>query len=184
MKLNRSMIVTLAVLIAAAALYRIMPNRPFGFAPQIAMALFGGAVVKDRKWAFALPIFSMFVSDALYEVLFQTGFTTIHGFYSGQWINYLEFASVTIIGFFMKKISVKTVLTFGILAPTWFFLISNFTVWASATEVTYSKDIVGLLSCYAAGLPFYLNSIYATCVFGAVFFGAWVYLTKNNLTKA
>ncbi|MFT4023021.1 MAG: hypothetical protein QM664_04450, partial [Flavihumibacter sp.] len=68
MKNNRSFLVSLVLLIIVAALYRIIPNRPWGFAPQIAMALFGGAVIKDRKWSFALPVFSMFLSDCLYEL--------------------------------------------------------------------------------------------------------------------
>jgi hypothetical protein len=59
MKLNKTAIWYLIILIIAAAVYRVIPNRPFGFAPHIAMALFGGAVIKDRKWAFALPLFSI-----------------------------------------------------------------------------------------------------------------------------
>ena len=69
MKNKKSILLTLLVLIVVAALYRVVPGRPFGFAPQIAMALFAGAVIKDRKFAFALPLFSMILSDVIYELL-------------------------------------------------------------------------------------------------------------------
>ena len=40
-------------MIAITSVYRILPNRPYGFAPQIALALFGGAFfVQNKKWAF------------------------------------------------------------------------------------------------------------------------------------
>ena len=70
MKINRQIIFSFILLIIIASLYRIMPGRPYGFAPQIAMAIFGGAIIKDKKFAFLLPILAMFVSDALYQLLY------------------------------------------------------------------------------------------------------------------
>ena len=178
MKLNKTAIWYLIILIIAAAIYRVIPNRPFGFAPHIAMALFGGAVIKDRKWAFALPLFSMFVSDALYEILYQNGLSTIKGFYSGQLLNYLVFGSVVIVGFFMKRINIVNVFVYSLIAPTWFFLLSNFTVWLGAT--TIPQTWAGLIETYALGVPFYRWSIVATVLFSAVFFGAYYLLNRKR----
>jgi len=89
MKITRSVIVALVLLILVSALYRIVPNRPDGFAPQYAMAIFGGALfIKNKKWAFALPLLSIFLSDALYQLLYNAGLSTRRGFYSCQWQNY------------------------------------------------------------------------------------------------
>ena len=74
MKSSKSLIVTMIVLIVLAALYRVIPNRPLGFAPQIAIALFAGSMITDKKWAFALPVFSMFLSDLIYQGLFAAHF--------------------------------------------------------------------------------------------------------------
>ncbi|HZG23917.1 MAG TPA: DUF6580 family putative transport protein, partial [Chitinophagaceae bacterium] len=63
MKLNKSIVWSLVLLIVVGSIYRVIPNRPWGFTPQLAMALFAGAMIKDKKWAFALPLFSMFLSD-------------------------------------------------------------------------------------------------------------------------
>lgn len=180
MKLNKSFIWYLLILIVSAALYRILPGRPYGFAPQIAMALFGGAVIKDRKWAFALPLFSMFVSDGLYEILYQNGLSSIKGFYSGQWLNYLVFASVVVIGFFMKHITIRNIVLYSLLAPTWFFLLSNFTVWAGGDGSVIPHTGAGLVSTYVLGVPFYQMSILATLLFSGVFFGAWYLVNRKK----
>src|SRR5687767_8027851 len=104
MKWNKSILFSFALLIITAALYRAWDGRPFGFAPQIAMAIFGGAVIKDKRLVFVLPLLSMLLSDVLYQVLYLNGLTEIKGFYEGQWVNYLLFGGLTLFGFLMKKI--------------------------------------------------------------------------------
>lgn len=121
----------LLLLIVVAALYRAIPNRPFGFAPQWAMALFAGAVVGDKKWAFALPVFSMFLSDLLYQLLYMRGLTVISGFYDGQITNYLLFAAMVVFGFFIKRITVWNVAGWSLVECSAFFILSNFFVWLS-----------------------------------------------------
>ena len=106
---SKNILITLALMIIVAALYRVIPDRPMGFAPHWAMALFAGAVIRDKKLAFAFPIFSMFISDVIYHLLFINGLTSISGFYEGQFTNYLLFAGMTIIGFLMNKIKFKWV---------------------------------------------------------------------------
>lgn len=179
MKNNRSLLISLVLLILVAALYRIIPNRPWGFAPQIAMALFGGAVIKDRKWAFALPIFSMFLSDCLYELLYRGGISTIQGFYEGQFTNYLLFAGITLIGFMIKKVNLLQVGIASLAAPLVYFVASNGVVWLEGGGLQRPKTFAGLLQTYADGLPFLQGSILSTIVFSAVLFGGY-YLLRNN----
>jgi hypothetical protein len=182
MKLNKNLLVSLLLLTVVAALYRIVP-RPVNFAPQIAMALFAGAVIKDRVWAFAVPILSMLISDLLYQVLYLNGVTDIPGFYEGQWQNYILFAGMTTIGFFIKKIKVLNVLVASITAPTVFFIFSNFVVWAGwqgTRGLNRPKTFEGLLLCYNDALPFYLNSVYACIFFSALFFGTYVLVRKRK----
>src|SRR3954451_11003039 len=102
MKITKRIVVALVLLTTVCALYRVIPGRPWGFAPQIAMAIFGGAVIKDKKWAFALPVFSMFLSDLLYQGLYSAHISEIYGFYPGQWLNYCLFALMVVVGFFIK----------------------------------------------------------------------------------
>ena len=85
-------------MVLASAIYRVFPNRPMGFAPQMAIAVFAGSLfVNNKKLAFLLPLLSMFISDGLYQVLYMNGLTDISGFYGGQWKNYLLIIGLTFI---------------------------------------------------------------------------------------
>lgn len=182
MKSSKSLLLAFVLLVVVAALYRIIPSRPFGFAPQIAMALFGGAIIKDKKWAFALPIFSMFLSDLLYHGLYTAGMTITPGFYNGQLTNYFLFALMTVIGFFIRKVNVIQVGLASLVAPTVYFLLSNFAVWVFGGGWGHPKTLDGLLLTYKDGIPFYQGGLYATVVFSIVLFGGY-YLLKGKETK-
>ena len=184
MKHNRSVLLSFLLLILVASLYRVIPGRPYGFAPQFAMAIFGGAIfIKDKKWAFALPLVSLFISDALYEVLYHAGLTAMPGFYAGQWENYLLFALITTIGFLVKKINIVNVLLASLASPTAYFLLSNFIVWFGGGGLQRPKTLPGLLQCYNDALPFYPNSLYATVFFSFVLFGGYYLLKTKDVFK-
>jgi hypothetical protein len=182
MKINRQLLFSFILLIVIASLYRIMPGRPYGFAPQIAMAIFGGAIIKDKRFAFLLPILAMFVSDALYQLLYINGVGNIPGFYDGQVLNYILFAGLTVFGFFIKNFNVKRIAIASVAAPSAYFLVSNFLVWASSSPLAglgRPKTFAGLMMCYGDGLPFYLWSLAATFIFSAIFFGSYYVVTKE-----
>jgi hypothetical protein len=184
MKLNKTFIWALVALVVLAAAYRLIPGRPLGFAPQIAIALFGGAIIKDKKWAFVLPLLSLFLSDLVFEIIYQSGATQTPGFYSGQWFNYLLMAGITLMGFAIKKIRLANVLGFSLLAPTAYFLVSNFGVWLGNGGYGRPKTFGGLMQCYADGLPFYQGSLSATVIFAALLFGGYVWLTRKAGNKS
>ncbi len=183
MKFNKSAIIAFVLLVVIGSLYRVMP-RPFGFAPQIAMTIFAGLMIKDRKWAFAFPVISMFISDCIYQVLYLNGSTAIKGFYGGMWENYLLIAALTIIPMIMKNASFKNIAVLSFVSPTVYFLLSNFMVWMGNGGYGHPKTFSGLLLTYVDGLPFYGNSILATIVFGAVLFGGYYLLKKAFLKPA
>ncbi|MFL9484641.1 DUF6580 family putative transport protein [Chitinophagaceae bacterium LWZ2-11] len=181
---NKNIVVLLIALVVLASLYRIMPNRPYGFAPQIAIALFSGALfVKNKKWAFALPLLSMFLSDCLYQLLYVSGLSEIRGFYEGQWENYLLFAGVAFIGFAVKMNKVPSILVGALAAPTAYFLASNFLVWVTGGGYVRSKTFSGLLQSYSDGLPFYKNSVIASLVFSTILFGGYYLVKKYSVKK-
>jgi hypothetical protein len=179
MKNSKQLAISFIILIIVASLYRIMPGRPYGFAPMIAMAIFGGAVIKDKKFAFLFPLLAMFISDGLYQLLYINGVGNITGFYDGQLTNYILFGGLTVFGFFIKNFNVKKIAIASFVAPTVYFLISNFLVWASASPLAgfaRPKTFSGLLMCYSDGLPFYPWSVAATFIFSALFFGSYYFM--------
>lgn len=179
MKLTKQVVISFILLVVIASLYRIMPGRPFGFAPQIAMCIFGGAIIKDKRFAFLLPLLSMFISDALYEVLYRNGVGSIPGFYSGQITNYILFGSMTVFGFIITKLNFSRIFIAALSAPTAYFLLSNFLVWIGGGGLQRPKTFSGLIQCYNDALPFYAWSIAATLIFSAIFFGSY-YLYFNR----
>jgi hypothetical protein len=182
MKINSSLIVSFILLVVIASLYRIMPERPLGFAPQIAMAVFAGSIIKEKKYAFLLPLFSMLISDLIYEMLFAFKLSTIQGFYNGQWINYLLFCALTVIGFAVKPNKWIQIAGGSIAGVLFYFLASNFTVWIGGglglNNLPYAKTWDGLMQCYIAGTPFLKGSFYATFLFSGVFFGGYQLISK------
>jgi len=187
MKIDKSIAGSFVLLVLMASLYRIMPGRPLGFAPQIAMALFSGSVIADKKFSFLMPLASMLLSDIIYEVLFQFKLSSIPGFYEGQWVNYLLFVAITVIGFGINKNKWVQILTGSIAGVLMFFIASNFMVWIGGglglDNLPYPKTINGLYSCMIAGLPFLKGSLYATMFFSGIFFGAYYLLNKYVSAK-
>jgi hypothetical protein len=191
MKLNKSLLLAFGLLLLSASLYRAWPGRPYGFAPQMAMALFAGAVIKDKKWAFILPLLSMLISDVLYQLLYINGLTEIKGFYTGQWTNYLVIAGITLFGFLLKKISVLKVAAFSLSGSILFFLASNFTVWLGGGGLSRPKTFDGLMLCYYDGLAFlrdyglikgfYGNLFIGDLFFCTILFGSYYIIRKTIL---
>ena len=188
MKLTKSLLVSFGLLVLVSALYRIIPNRPAGFAPQMAMALFGGAMIKDKRWAILLPLLSLFISDVIYQILYMAGATDRMGFYAYQLPIYLCFIVVSIFGFLLKKISIARVGIFSILGSVIFFLLSNFSVWISGWGFARPKTFEGLMLCYNDALLYYRdaglirgfegNLILGDLIFTTIIFGGYYLLNK------
>jgi hypothetical protein len=179
MKSSHKIIWSFLLLVVIAALYRVIPGRPYGFAPQWAMAVFAGAVIKDKKWAFIIPVLSMFISDLFYQVLYIGGFSSMQGFYEGQWQNYILFTLLVFVGFAVKKLNVLQIGAASLAAPSLYFIFSNFLVWVSngtTRGLDRPKTFNGLMLCYSDGIPFYLTSLLATLVFSAILFGTYAFI--------
>ncbi|MBC7888039.1 MAG: hypothetical protein H7Z13_09115 [Ferruginibacter sp.] len=187
MKIDKSIIGSFVLLVIIASLYRIMPGRPLGFAPQIAMALFSGSIIKDKKFSFLLPILSMLVSDIIYEVLFRFNITSVMGFYEGQLLNYVLFGALTVIGFWIKKENLLHIAGGSIAGASFYFILSNFIVWIGGglgiDNLPYARSWDGLMKCYSEGIPFYLGSLVATVFFSGVLFGGYFLLNKYAIRK-
>ena len=180
MNRNRSILLSFVLLIIIASLYRVWEGRPFGFAPQIAMAIFGGSMISDKRWAFVLPLLSMFLSDMLYQALYLNGYTPISGFYPGQLINYILFAGLTVFGFLLKKATVLRVAAFSISGSLLFFLASNFFVWFGGGGFARPKTFEGLVQVYTDALAFYreyglIEGFAGNLFLGDLFFSALLF---------
>ena len=184
---NFTRVILVAVaMILVSALYRIIPGRPYGFAPQIAMALFCGAVIPNRKLSFLVPLGSMFVSDLLFELVYRLGWSGVQGFYQGQWVNYLLFGGLTCLGWAIRPKKIVPIALGSLAGPVLYFLASNFATWIGGGGYQRPKTWDGLLQCMNDGLPFFRGSLEATLLFGTLFFGsfAWIQTWKTPTLRS
>ena len=175
---RRSILWVSIVLVVFAALTRILLY-PNNFSPIIALALFSGACLPDKRYSFALPLMAMFVSDILFEVL-----NIAPGFWgSGQVVNYLILLVVTLFGTSIKKISFLPVATATLTSSFIFFLLSNSSVWIFDHSY-YTPSFSGWLDCIIAGIPFLKNGIFADLFYAAIFFGSYYFIFEKQNQRA
>ncbi len=148
----------LGMIVVAAAL-RIAPH-PWNFTPVGAMALFSGALIRDRRIAFLFPLLTLFAGD------------TFIGFHKLMPIVYASFLLSVLIGRFLQsRRTLPRISAATLVGSVQFFLITNFAVWWLLNS--YPKTAAGLAACYLAGLPFFWNTLAGDAVYTALFFGAF-----------
>ncbi|RYY56434.1 MAG: hypothetical protein EOO09_06620 [Chitinophagaceae bacterium] len=188
MKGNKTAIIAFVLLLITSSVYRVIPGLPAGLAPQLAMAIFGGAVFSDRKIALLVPLLSLFLSDLLFHVLFLGGMAPVPGFYDGQVSNYILFMLLTLFGSLMKKKNLIQITFYTTVGSLLYFLASNFLVWFSGAGYARPKTFDGLMLCYGDGLAFYrdygwihgfsFNFIIGDLAWSFLLFGVFVLLTR------
>ena len=158
-------LVTISTIVFALALFRLLPHWP-NVSPVAAMALFGGACFADKRTAFIVPFVALFLSDL------------VLGLHNSMIFVYAGFALTVTIGFLLKDRINITNTAFAVLASSvLFFLLTNFGAWM--TSGLYAKSAAGLMQAYAAGIPFFQNSLLGNVVYAAVIFGGYHLLQKN-----
>lgn len=151
-----------------------------GFTTIIAIALFAGMSINKKSNSFILPLVALFVSDVIIEILYQLNWFAFHGFYKGQLINYILLLIAVLVGWLVKGKSYTSVAIAAFIAPTLFFLLSNFEVWVNNSF--YTKSFEGLMQCYIAALPFYTKSLISTLTILPLVIYLYNYLFKQKST--
>jgi hypothetical protein len=161
---EKETVVLRAILIFAmtglAAALRLAPH-PWNFTPVGAIALFSGAMVRDRRVAFLFPVLVMFATDLI------IGFNKL-----SPLVYACLLLSVLIGRFLNQKRNLPRIGGATFLGALQFFLITNFGVWAFLHS--YPRTGAGLAACYLAGVPLFWNMlagdvVYVTLLFGGFF---------------
>jgi hypothetical protein len=158
-------VATVACLVAAAALSRLLPHPP-NFTPLAAMALFAGAFLPPPLPAVMIPLAAMLASD-----LFL-------GFHDQMPAVYLSFALTVALGRILGGRRRPAPLALAALsASALFFALTNFGVWAAGS--LYPRTFEGLATCYTAALPFFRNTLFGDLLYTAVLFGGFALLERR-----
>lgn len=172
--------VILGSLIAMAVFSRLLPH-PHNFTPVGAIALFGAAYF-PRKWmAFMVPFAAMWLSDLfLNNVTYARMFPEYYqGFqwFGSAWV-YGAFVLIGLMGMAtLRKVTALRVGGSALGASVLFYLVTNFAVWL--TGAMYPKTIAGLTACYAAGIPFFGNTLLGDLVYAGILFGVFEWAQRR-----
>lgn len=164
------------LLLLVAVLTRILPH-----AGWLNFTAVGGALL---YFGARRPLREMIVPVA---ALMATDYwLTVHAYhYAFAWaaygVTWAWYAGAIVLGcgLLHKRASFWRVGAGVVLAPTSFFLLSNFAVWPGSDM--YPRTLSGLLACFAAGLPFYRNDLASTALVCALAFGAPALLRRMNM---
>ena len=151
--------VLLLTIIFAAAALRLVPH-PSNFTPIGALALFGGAHLGDKRWAFLIQLAALFLSDL------------VIGFHGQMPVVYGVFALMVCMGFALRERRAPLpVAGLATAASVLFFVVTNFGVWA--LDGLYPMTFQGLVTCYVAAIPFFQNTLLGNLFYAAVLFGGF-----------
>lgn len=173
--LRIGVIASLIFIIALSRLIPVMHN----FSALGALGLFGAAFFKRKSLAFIIPIAAIWISDVLVNnILYSSYYPTFTWFYDGFYWQYGSYLLIAGLGLLLfKKVNVARVLIGALGATAIFFLVTNFGSWASSPM--YPKTIAGLMSSYAAGIPFIKGTLLGNLVYSGVLFGSFALLQKR-----
>jgi hypothetical protein len=165
MTMHKSSVRPLAMgLLVLGALIRV--TQQLNFAPVGAMSLFAGARLRGWK-AYALPLALMAITDPL-----------LGGYSRATPLVYLSFMISVWIGTRLRNTESPLAIGAGALAGSiQFFLITNF-AWLGASNM-YPHTLGGMLSCYAAGVPFFARTLASDLLYSGLLFGLHAWLSRT-----
>jgi hypothetical protein len=156
------MLAYLFVIFAVVARMPFMPH-PWNFTPVAAALLYFGARGSRRQlW---VPFVLLAASDVI-----LTKFVYAYPFSWDHFVTWAWYAAILWLGSRLRENSNWLRIGAAALASSIsFFVVSNFAVWACWNM--YPKTLSGLMTCYAAGLPFFRRGIAGDMLFTALMFG-------------
>jgi hypothetical protein len=165
-------------LIVVAAFSRMIPHM-YNFSPLGAIGLFGAAYFSKRWQAFIIPLAAIWLSDLfISNVIYGQTHTNFVWFYDGFYWQYGSYILITLAGFFIfSKVSIQRIIAGSLLSTAVFFLVTNFGCFPG--NPAYSQDLSGLVTCFAAGLPFIKGTFLGDLFYSGLLFGSFAILQQR-----
>jgi hypothetical protein len=158
-------------LILVAAILRLATNyfHIWNFTPIIAMALFSGATIRDKKIAFLIPLAAIILTDA------------IIGFYQGIFVVYFSLLLITFLGFLLQnRIKVVPVILGSLGASLIFYLVTNFALIYPTTLYPHTWE--GIISSYTSAIPFFKTAVAGDLIYSGILFGSYELIRRKAFT--
>lgn len=173
----------LAAFILAAGMFRLANSGGLfpaflNLTPLGAMAMFGGCYYQDKWKAYLVPLLTLWFTDIIINRFFI--FNEWVFFYDGfVWV-YSSFALMVLIGQYIKKVSIKSVVLSSLACALVHWLVSDIGVWLGGVNIStgqpFTRDLKGLMDCYHHALPYLQKVLIGNLVFGAILFGGFEFM--------
>ena len=158
-------------LVTVSVIGRIIPH-PWNMTPVIGATIFAG-VILGKRWALAIPLISMLVSDMFI------------GFYNWKFMAAV-YGAMLLIGFasYVSKDKNGTVVFVSrpIVSSLFFFLTTNAVVCFFGTM--YPHTGAGLIASYISGLPFFGRDVLGNLLYVSMFFGMYEFTTRMYQSRS
>ena len=167
------------LLLVVAILSRVLPHHDWlNFTAVGGALLYFGA---RRSWREMLaPLAALMATDYCLTV-FSYHYSFKWQAYVTTWAWYLAAMALGHILLHARTNFVR-VAAGVVLGPTTFFVLSNYAVWVGGDM--YPRTLSGLITCYAAALPFYRNDLLSTAVVAGLAFGVPVLVRRFTGAQA
>lgn len=154
-------------MITIAAVLRVA-SHPWNFTPIGAIALFSGAVLKNRRLALAFPLLALFAGDVVAGLYKLPMMLTV----------YASFLLSVTIGFWLRdRCSIGRISLATLLGALQFFVITDLGVWAFLS--TYPHSLAGLAACYLAAVPLFFNMLAGDVLYVSLLFGGYALAERS-----
>ncbi|MGY4384274.1 hypothetical protein ACVWYN_001300 [Pedobacter sp. UYP24] len=132
-----------------------------------AIALFGGAYFNNNIKAFGFPLLILLLSDVFIAKTSGYGF-----FYGGWYWTYIAFILMVFIGKVMlKRVNVQNFVLANVVMILIHWIVSD--ISAMYIPGLYEPTLAGYLACLVAAIPFELNFVYGSLIYGVLMFGSF-----------
>ncbi len=132
-----------------------------------AVALFGGAYFNNNIKAFGFPLLILLLSDIFIAKTSGYGF-----FYGGWYWTYIAFILMVFVGKVMlKKVDLENFVLANVVIILMHWMVSD--ISAMYIPGLYEPTLAGYLACLVAAVPFELNFVYGSLIYGVLMFGSF-----------
>jgi hypothetical protein len=166
------------LLLLVAVLSRLLPH-----AGWMNFTAVGGALLyfgARRSWREMLAPLAVLMATDYILTVYSYHYAFAWQLYLPTWVWYAMAMGLGRI-LLKSRTTVVRVAAGALLGPSSFFLLSNYTVWA--TGWGYPKTLAGLAACLAAGVPFYRNDLVSTAIVASMAFGVPVLVRRMTAAR-
>jgi hypothetical protein len=187
--LQPSFLLTALIVVLFAAVRVLFPNiekGTGGFTFLGAIAVFGGAMFRNKLVAFALPVAIIFLSDLLINRFgYQSDF-----FYKGWQYVYIAFLLMAVASsFIVRKVTFANIVISSIVTTAIHFVFTSVAyALGGGLNITTNTVMTGtwndIVTAHVQAIPFEKPLLYSTLLYSAAMFGVFYFVKKQNPSLA